>query len=57
VGICPFQIAIYASRAYGACLTEPPPALLHRVSQIEGGQYEHEWRAALSSDRKMLNDG
>jgi ferredoxin len=47
VGICPFQIAIYASRAHGACMTEPPPALLHRVNQIEGGKYEHEWRAAL----------
>lgn len=47
VGICPFQIAVYVSRAQGASLTEAPTQLLNRVRQLESGAYENEWRAAL----------
>jgi ferredoxin len=47
VGICPFQIAVYAGRAQGSRLTDLPPQLLNRVSQIESGAYENEWKAAL----------
>lgn len=47
VGICPFQVALYAGRAQGAHLTESPPDLLARITQIESGSYEKEWKSAL----------
>ncbi len=50
VGICAFHIAVYASRAQGACLAEPPPTLLSRVTQIESGSYEKEWKAVLERE-------
>lgn len=50
VGICPFQVALYASRAQGARLTKLPPDLLTRMAQIESGAYEGAWEAALHSE-------
>ncbi len=47
VGICPYQVALYVSRAQGARLTEPPPDLSARLDQIESGAYEAEWKAVL----------
>lgn len=49
VGICPFQIAVYAGRAQGARLTAPPSELLARMAQIESGSYKREWEAVLGS--------
>ncbi len=49
VGICPFEVAVYVSRAQGARLTERPPALLARLVQIESGSYEKEWKVVLQS--------
>lgn len=47
VGIQPFLVATYASRVHAALLTERPPGLLERVSQIQAGSYAEEWEAVL----------
>jgi ferredoxin len=48
-GLRPYLVGVYARRAQGALLTEKPPGLLERVSQIQAGSYAEEWAEALRS--------
>lgn len=53
VGICPFQIAVYASRAQGSHFTGPAPDLVARMTSIQSGSYEKEWKAVLRSQAPL----
>ena len=52
VGIRPSLVAVYASRVQGACLMDPPPALLDRLAKIESGSHQKEWDAVLQGQAR-----
>jgi ferredoxin len=53
--IAPNLVALYASRVQGAYLSPPAVALERRITEIENGHFDEEWRTVLAmTDAEMV---